>query len=318
MLRVIREVRPEYIVGENVAGLISWSGGMVFDQVQADLEDEGYEVIPVILPACGVNAPHRRDRIWFIAHFNGTRLQTQGAKIETARVKQYRELDRIAKNTIRDGRGGSEREEESSEREQRYIGAGDNERVPSYNDENWDAPDTECTRLEYWNETRNISGKEGASCRKGSESSNDLTTNGNVEWDAPDGKSQQGKRLRPASFGDARSQPGEFGGGYCWDLSRPSPDNHGERFQECDPSAITGGKERFDCEADSAIGEPGGWENFPTVPPVLSGDDGLSGLVDPDSISFSKWRNESIKAAGNAVVPQVVFEIFKAIERTRQ
>ena len=72
MLRVVREIRPRYVVGENVDGLVNWSGGMVFDQVQADLENEGYEVIPVILPACGVGAPHRRYRVWFIAYCSNT------------------------------------------------------------------------------------------------------------------------------------------------------------------------------------------------------------------------------------------------------
>lgn len=70
MLRSIREIQPSYVVGENVRGLTNWNGGMVFDEVQADLEAEGYEVLPFLLPACGVNAPHRRDRIWFIAHSN--------------------------------------------------------------------------------------------------------------------------------------------------------------------------------------------------------------------------------------------------------
>jgi DNA (cytosine-5)-methyltransferase 1 len=68
MLRAIREISPRWVVGENVRGLTNWSKGLVFDQVQADLETEGYEVLPFLLPACGVNAPHRRDRIWFIAH----------------------------------------------------------------------------------------------------------------------------------------------------------------------------------------------------------------------------------------------------------
>lgn len=54
-----------------------------------------------------------------------------------------------------------------------------------------------------------------------------------------------------------------------------------------------------------------GWQNFPTQPPVCSRDDGLSyGL---DGITFSKWRMESIKAYGNAVVPQVVYQIFETI-----
>lgn len=69
-LRVIRAVQPTYIVGENVYGLVNWSNGLVFESVQTSLEAEGYEVAPVILPACGVEAPHRRDRIWFIAYSN--------------------------------------------------------------------------------------------------------------------------------------------------------------------------------------------------------------------------------------------------------
>lgn len=74
MLRAIREIQPLYVVGENVRGLTNWNGGLVFDQVQADLEAEGFEVLPFLLPACAVNAPHRRDRIWFIAHSNKTML----------------------------------------------------------------------------------------------------------------------------------------------------------------------------------------------------------------------------------------------------
>jgi len=68
MLRAIREISPRWIVGENVRGLTNWNGGMVFDEVQADLEAIGYEVTPFLLPACAVNAPHRRDRIWFVAN----------------------------------------------------------------------------------------------------------------------------------------------------------------------------------------------------------------------------------------------------------
>lgn len=63
MLRVIREVQPSWIVGENVAGIIS----MDFEQVCTDLEGEGYKVQAFIIPACAVGAIHRRDRIWIIA-----------------------------------------------------------------------------------------------------------------------------------------------------------------------------------------------------------------------------------------------------------
>ena len=68
MLRAIREIQPRWVVGENVFGLVNWSGGLVFHEVQADLEAAGYEVWPYVLPACAKNAPHRRDRVWFVAH----------------------------------------------------------------------------------------------------------------------------------------------------------------------------------------------------------------------------------------------------------
>lgn len=67
VIRAIREIQPRYIVGENVRGFTNWGGGLVFDQVLSDLEDEGYEILPFLLPACAVNAPHRRDRIWIVA-----------------------------------------------------------------------------------------------------------------------------------------------------------------------------------------------------------------------------------------------------------
>ena len=67
MLRVIREARPAWIIGENVAGIVN----LALDTVCADLEAEGYEVEPIIIPACGVDAPHRRDRVWIVAHSKG-------------------------------------------------------------------------------------------------------------------------------------------------------------------------------------------------------------------------------------------------------
>jgi DNA (cytosine-5)-methyltransferase 1 len=57
---------------------------------------------------------------------------------------------------------------------------------------------------------------------------------------------------------------------------------------------------------------PREWSSFPTVSPICIRDDGFSNRL--DGITFPKWRNESIKAAGNAIVPQVVYQIFKAIE----
>ncbi|MDX9689746.1 MAG: DNA cytosine methyltransferase [Alphaproteobacteria bacterium] len=72
MYRLVREIRPRWVVAENVAGHIS----LGFDEVAASLEAEGFTVWPFIIPACAVGAPHRRDRIWIIAHVkhNGSSL----------------------------------------------------------------------------------------------------------------------------------------------------------------------------------------------------------------------------------------------------
>jgi len=78
MLRIIREVQPSWVVGENVPGLVSWNGGMVFEQVQAELETEGYEVQAFLLPACGVGAPHKRERVWIIANLSGKSVIRKG------------------------------------------------------------------------------------------------------------------------------------------------------------------------------------------------------------------------------------------------
>jgi DNA (cytosine-5)-methyltransferase 1 len=68
MLRIIREFHPRWIIGENVGGLVTWNDGMVLEKVQSDLESEGYEVQTFVIPACAINAPHRRDRVWIVAH----------------------------------------------------------------------------------------------------------------------------------------------------------------------------------------------------------------------------------------------------------
>jgi len=92
MLRVIREVQPRFVVGENVSGLLTWNNGMVFHEIITDLENEGYETQAFLIPACATNAPHRRDRIWFVAHSNNTRtnehMQFDGKREEND--KQWR------------------------------------------------------------------------------------------------------------------------------------------------------------------------------------------------------------------------------------
>ena len=88
MLRVIREFHPRWVIGENVGGLVTWSEGLVLEQVHTDLEGQGYEVQAFIIPAVAVNAPHRRDRVWIVG-YNDSNGRTRGnKKINTAETRE--------------------------------------------------------------------------------------------------------------------------------------------------------------------------------------------------------------------------------------
>lgn len=202
-LRAIREIRPSWVIGENVAGITSMvepgeviqmerktlNDGeehlrqkFVIETICGDLEKEGYSIWPVIIPACAVGAPHKRDRVWFIANSDNAGFQTQGAKQPSTRAGQYGKLDRT-------------------------------------------------------------------------------TSNSNY------------KRLTEQYFPE-----------------KPNEQKFFSRFY-------------YENRTD--------WQNFPTESPVCNRNDGISGRL--DSITFSKWRIESIKAGGNAIVPQVAYEIFSCI-----
>jgi DNA (cytosine-5)-methyltransferase 1 len=233
---------------------------MVFDEVQADLEAEGYEVLPFLVPACAKDAPHRRDRIWFVAYRNGTGLQKARTKQQTARAEQYGQLDGFTPHT--DSKRCDNGFDNRSER-------------PIHNNEERNASKGESERSERERGIREVCG----------------------DGDATHTESSSGGRQLLKRQGQ-----GQFGG--C-----DSADNAANANSRRQPSKEHGQKESGRLTKTSVRGD---WQNFPTQSPICGGDDRLPSEL--DGITFPKWRNESIKAYGNAVVPQVVYEIFKAIE----
>ncbi len=251
MLRAIREVRPRWVVGENVRGLVSWNGGLVFDEVQTDLEAEGYEVLPFILPACAVDAPHRRDRVWFVAFNANGRAKTRHWK-EQKVSDAYKSKDGIgvchAKNTDQIRRDSNKPESQPGERQQWQFGAGNDVRVS-------DAANASNARIE------SVRRERGNSILG-------LKTTANANK-----------------------------------IERPERGLHTDR---------PGTAERHIGKRDS-WNDRGAWQHFPTQSPVCSRNDGIPGGL--DGITFSKWREFSIGAYGNAIVPQVAYQIFKAVEQ---
>jgi DNA (cytosine-5)-methyltransferase 1 len=280
MLRVINEVRPTWVIGENVAGIgtmveqcrvvgmegqaalfekdngvYRYSAEYTFtiERICKDLESEGYSIQPMLIPACAIGAPHRRDRIFFIAHYtNGSDDLRESEKYESEsgkerlpernKIRKPRkpsdvrpESEKSAENSLCDGLFSRLEEEQRDKRNKRNISSRNNERI-------------------------------------------------------------------------------------CGEERLASTDTY---LQRCDKSEFAEeprNKERFYCEKsiDRGIGElhpKEKWTHFPSVSAIHRGNDGLPFDVDNLSIPIGKWRTESIKAYGNAIVPQVMYRIFEAIER---
>jgi DNA (cytosine-5)-methyltransferase 1 len=113
MLQAIKDIRPRYVVGENVRGILSWSDGLVLEEVYADLEGEGYEVQTIVLPAVGINAPHRRDRVWIIA-----KDTSSDGRVQREPIEEGTEVREFGDASSRGGNGVHLQEGDSSNTEQ--------------------------------------------------------------------------------------------------------------------------------------------------------------------------------------------------------
>jgi len=76
MASLIERLRPRWVIGENVRGFVNEPLGL--QRSLSDLESIRYSAVPLVIPACAVDAPHRRDRVWIVAHANHARSQRHG------------------------------------------------------------------------------------------------------------------------------------------------------------------------------------------------------------------------------------------------
>lgn len=99
---VIRHIKPRFCILENVRGILSLEGGMVFENLLLELESYGYETATFVIPACAVNAPHKRERVWIIANSNLRRCKKQWEQIEVeSNIFEFeREIWRSVKPTV--------------------------------------------------------------------------------------------------------------------------------------------------------------------------------------------------------------------------
>ena len=323
MYRAIDEIQPTWVVAENVAGILTMveqgevskvaGTASLFDalddlrgryelretftlqRICSDLESHGYAVQPVLVPACAVGAPHRRDRVFIVAR-------------------------RIASDTDNGTDRRTAREDEGKGREERIQ---ERHEVRKPDEPNQVRPegtgnvisDTADARAEGVRRERQdaVHGFEpiADTADEGLQGRHDCDTQGH-------GQSSDGCTRQPCeSMGRERTTPdtdmlGRRSGRLCSDSERywETKDGLFEAFRGVYNDGVRRQRESEVC------GER--WRGFPSVSPVHRGNDGLPFDVDRLTLSFGKWRTEALKAYGNAIVPQVMYEIFRAIEIVEQ
>lgn len=319
MLEVIREVRPHWVIGENVNGIASMvlpaesvqveeqtdtteednqiietcEQRFVLDRICDDLNEAGYSVQPFVIPACSIGAPHKRDRVWIVA-----RLREEQSTTDT--------LGERCDNGSGDWPRGQ---------------------VPHHINGNAEQP----MSPEGWRSSpTGVHGQPKAGVGK--------TKGGNVESQRSGrqrGVGSIGETVGPTTDPDSnrchtwrrdcdespKDSP-EWNGVQC-DTERPcqertTADPRGERQER---RLDTNRPEPTIYVRPSRLCPRGGtreeqipnWQEFPTQPPIYPGDDGLSRAVAGRPLSNPKWRQEAVKACGNAIVPEVAFEILQMI-----
>lgn len=313
MLRVIRQIQPTFVIGENVAGILSMvqpgeevkvgsttslfeenddiyqkKQEFVVETVCSDLEREGYSVQPFVIPACAVGAPHQRDRVWFVARRNVPTSPTD---------TMYEGI--LRRPSVNENEGKAQRLQERNEIQQPT----EPNNLLRY------APDTFNTGPEGMRERQNSTDTlrnsaqsnpnnnfQPRSCKDGPISANTLCP----------GLQEEGIEFQ--TEGVTRNIP---------QMGLATDSRSGRRDESYDDNGepqVTPQEERCTEQPVGADCPQNWWRDFPTISPVCRGNDGLPFDISRLTIPFSRWRQESIKALGNSMVPQVVFELFKAID----
>ena len=318
MLRAIREIRPTWVIGENVAGILTMvqpgeetevgsqtslfgednrkrillRQEYVVETICKDLEREGYSVQPLLIPACAVGAPHRRDRVWIVAHRTDSRAED---------VRREREDKVLSDGIAPDTNGYGYLSSGTFEESERCRCGNDGESEKRKQSPEWsnglhgfprNASDSQCPGSGQIQQKIQSEQPNGY-CIDSNGSKRNVADSYKFNGNLP--------RFRSGRISQFEASRLRIDPNTCCEL--PS-----QRM-------LQGEKGRYKQKIRTeSLHSRSNWENFPTQSPVCRGNDGLPFDVDNLTIPFTKWRQESIKGYGNAIVPQVIIEIFKAIE----
>ena len=279
MLRLIREIKPEFVIGENVQGIINLQDGMVLRQVQDQLESEGFEVQCFLIPASGIGAWHQRYRVWIVGH-----SQHNGLLAAEKRCRDEKDY------------GGSQKGQNETVKLTRTSGSRDDEDVPNTN-----------TRLSI-GENEEIQARRETIDSSSSRGSEDVSnTNSSLRGGRrtiPLGGEDKVWRFRVEEERIRDNVRIETVGRNA--LSREDVSNsNGEGLQGCRVSTDLETEQRTIGAKDSVEEQQTWWQ--------IESD--LCGVPNGISYELDKDRANRIKTLGNAIVPQIAREFGLAIKK---
>ena len=316
MFRIIKEFKPRWIIGENVRGIVSIQDGLVFETVCTDLESEGYEVQTFNIPAVGVGAPHKRERIWIVANsrcsIRGKQSSRNSESIGSRTFKKTERSTDTSKIT-----GSSERAETMADTESKRTGE-NNERlrsgtsgisgregttriqedVANSNTGNVEAGCERQRRIREENtkerQSNNATGSSEVMANTNESISRERQIFGNPNDKGRGASETRRESLQPE---DRQTRTDNLGSG-----SEVMANTNSERQQEqCRPKSIQEEGNELECSSSQSGGNF--WDIEPDVGRVVNG---LPGRV------------HRLKGLGNAIVPQIAEEIGRAIMKAEQ
>jgi len=306
MFRIIKTFKPRFAIGENVRGIVNIQDGVVFETVCTDLESEGYEVQPFNIPAAGVGAPHRRERIWFIAIREESVVNSDNIRFKQHSTTKEETSWRGASATFESTSSSSPRSNVANtvgEYEGREISRSDEEKRRIQEEHRTEHSTT--GKSSRTSEVRN--GDNGYEGNK----NNVADTHSSNQRTGKKSKQQEGNTSRECfsnsseyvadteSIGSdvrglgqhqgERSGQGEIGGA----SSQDDANSYGKRLE-----GFRGEHKLRNSEEEEQTSRDGWWSVEPNVGRVAHG---VSGRV------------HRLKGLGNSIVPQIVEEIGKAL-----
>jgi DNA-cytosine methyltransferase len=329
MLDVIRDVRPTWCVLENVRGLLNIESGKVFSEVISSLEGEGYEVVTFCIPASAVEAPHQRQRLWIVCHLSDStserlpltgltglgELQTEDREGMDDR-SQLSDCDASVASSLGRGSGSGDRQGRRVQGDERTASEGESERegridwsssigsVPA------DSDNERHLRRKESSEDRERSiqagrGNDRTLSKSSIGYSNVADSTGRIRRRT--GGTQSHERPQILREAETQGKADQLNGSNsnasnAHIIGQPRPRKLAGRGD-----TAASGEGEVDRTFDDDEPEAGWREPWPQVAARLCRMD-----------ARVSQRVDRLKSLGNSIVPQIAFEIFKAIEASEK